>query len=256
MRPDHTDFLEGVRTGRVSEADACQRLLGARKENYEDASFRELLFAIDSLNRFKSVDWSDVAFVPLMNHYTADDAIRIEEICEIEEWTSDHGPGRLALDLSIKMMCQVSGHEERLSSLADELVLMLFDGTRTVSESDTYKLKEWADKKSEGRPAVMCRQSVTNLIKVQQNSCGAGCDKKFTNMTIHKVVSHVLYADDKGVSRESIDWIENMIRGAESMGDFELKLLIRLHRNDVPLCDEYAQLARVNELQEQDAIFR
>lgn len=145
MNETQKQYVESVRVGAKDCAQVCQDLFDLDPVAYRNAGFREMLFAIDGINRFHGAGWEDVFVRQLIRHSDWVEAGRLlpRAYTEVAEHQANYGFGEYGVGLVIDMYEEIANKPVNAASFTRRTIREFFNGVQPLEERTLFLIKRF-----------------------------------------------------------------------------------------------------------------
>ena len=145
MNETQSTYVERIRTGQLCFVQACNDLADLDPVAYTNPGFREMLFAIDGMNRFHSAAWQSVFVRGLVEHSDWIDGGRLvpRAYSEVADNQIRHGYGEYGVNLILDLYEEVTRKPVNATSFTRRTIREYFNGVQPLEERTLFLVKRF-----------------------------------------------------------------------------------------------------------------
>ena len=237
------EFLGSFRQGQLEPEEVIAQLSNVDEVVYQNATFRELLFALDAENVLEGPEWQRILVRGLEKHsgWLAKGELKPCVFVEIGKLHETYGRGEYGLEAVVDMVSVATIKPSNAESFVRRCIREHYSGIRPMTEHGLFVVKKYIE------PRVPLREEdLKMMMHVQSEIKGLECAEGFPRFWAMAVKKSITLSDDER-SRTNRETVMRFLENNEEPTDAERILVEGLREQCVPLSErvlEYIDVSR------------
>jgi len=145
MNETQAEYVASIRRGHKTCAHVCEDFRDLDTAAYKNAGFREMLFAIDAMNRFHGGEWQDVFIRRLIDHSDWIENRRLlpRAYTEIGDCHERYGYGVYGVSLVVDLYEEAERKPVNSTSFTRRTIREFFNGVQPLEERTLFLVKRF-----------------------------------------------------------------------------------------------------------------
>jgi len=203
MNETQSTYADHVRRGRKNYSQVCQDLEELEPIAYQNKGFREMLFAIDGMNRFQGPDWHSVFVRGLIEHsdWIADGRLLPRAYTEIADNHRRYGYGEYGMALVIDLYEEIRRKPVNAASFTRRTIREFFNGVQPLEDRVVFLVKRFF-----ALQKPLQDDDLRLLFHIREESKGLVNDDEFDHFYASTIRDWVSGADSNGQRERLVMW--------------------------------------------------
>jgi len=234
MNETQQEYVEAVRRGEKSIVKVCEELGELDSNAYRNHGYREMLFAIDSLNRSGDSEWRRVFLQGVMNNAEWTDGGRLsaDAYSEIAEYQAEYGYGEFGMGLVIDMYEAIEKKPVNADSFTRRTIREFFNGVQPVTDHVLFMIKRFFATRK-----ILSNEDIELLFHIREETKGLENTSGFDHFFVSSIMDWLMDSDvmAKGVNKTKV---LRHLEVSDEMTDAEQKLIRAMKDKGITMPDE------------------